>query len=145
MRDILVGKVPDPKAQVEQITIALIYKFMDDMDLQGVEFGGSRVFFTGEYEKYAFSQIMLAEHSAQDKLNLYAEGMDKMVENPDLPKLFRDAGLFAQKPDGNLPDAPKTNPNDKKSDKKKAKEEKIPYFRASVQPKTKNIYNTRKY
>lgn len=90
LRDILVGKVPDPKAQVEQITIALIYKFMDDMDLQGVEFGGSRVFFTGEYEKYAFSQIMLAENSAQDKLNLYAEGMDKMVENPDLPKLFRD-------------------------------------------------------
>lgn len=28
-RDILVGKVPDPKSQVEQITIALIYKFMD--------------------------------------------------------------------------------------------------------------------
>jgi hypothetical protein len=24
-RDILVGKVPDPKSQVEQITIALIY------------------------------------------------------------------------------------------------------------------------
>ena len=40
LRDILVGKVPDPKAQVEQITIALIYKFMDDMDLQGAEFGG---------------------------------------------------------------------------------------------------------
>ena len=35
LRDILVGKVPDPKAQVEQITIALIYKFMDDMDLVG--------------------------------------------------------------------------------------------------------------
>ena len=33
-RDILVGKVPDPKSQVEQITIALIYKFMDDMDLR---------------------------------------------------------------------------------------------------------------
>jgi len=31
-RDILVGKIPDPKAQVEQITTALIYKFMDDMD-----------------------------------------------------------------------------------------------------------------
>ena len=31
-RDILVGKVPDLKSQVEQITIAQIYKFMDDMD-----------------------------------------------------------------------------------------------------------------
>ena len=48
LRDILVGKVPDPKAQVEQITIALIYKFMDDMDLEGAEFGGERVFFTGD-------------------------------------------------------------------------------------------------
>ena len=33
-RDLLVGKVPDPKSQVEQITIALIYKFMDDMDAE---------------------------------------------------------------------------------------------------------------
>ena len=68
LRDILVGKVPDPKAQVEQITIALIYKFMDDIDQQGADFGGSREFFKGEYEKYAFTQIMLAEHSAQDRL-----------------------------------------------------------------------------
>ena len=41
-RDILVGKVPDPKSQVEQITIALIYKFMDDMDAQAEEVGGKR-------------------------------------------------------------------------------------------------------
>jgi len=39
-RDILVGKVPDPKAQVEQITTALIYKFMHDMDQESVELGG---------------------------------------------------------------------------------------------------------
>ena len=42
----------------------------------------------------------------------------------DLPKLFRDAGLFSQqKPDG-TPDLPKTEGGDKKSDKKRAKEEK---------------------
>ncbi len=90
LRDILVGKVPDPKAQVEQITIALIYKFMDDIDQQGADFGGTREFFKGEYEQYAFTQIMLAEHSAQDRLILYAEGIEKMTNNPDLPKLFRD-------------------------------------------------------
>ena len=90
LRDILVGKVPDPKAQVEQITIALIYKFMDDMDLSGLEFGGERVFFAGDYQKYAFSQIMLSENSAQERLNLYAEGIDKMTNNPELPQLFRD-------------------------------------------------------
>jgi hypothetical protein len=38
-RDILVGKLPNPQAQVEQITIAMIYKFMDDMDKEAMEFG----------------------------------------------------------------------------------------------------------
>ena len=44
-RDIPVGKVPDPKSQVEQITIALIYKFMDDMDAESEELGSRRKFF----------------------------------------------------------------------------------------------------
>lgn len=90
LRDILVGKVPDPKAQVEQITIALIYKFMDDMDIEGMEFGGSREFFKEEYEKYAWSNIMQSENSGQQRSNLYAEGIDKMSTNSHLPQLFRD-------------------------------------------------------
>lgn len=90
LRDILVGKVPDPKAQVEQITIALIYKFMDDIDQEGVDFGGKREFFKGDYEKYSFTNIMGNGHGAQEKLNLYDEGITKMTTNPDLPKLFRD-------------------------------------------------------
>ncbi len=90
LRDILVGKVPDPKAQVEQITIALIYKFMDDMDIEGLEFGGERQFFTGDYEKYAWTEIMKPENSASNRALLYGEGIEKMVTNPDIPKLFRD-------------------------------------------------------
>ncbi len=90
LRDILVGKVPDPKAQVEQITIALIYKFMDDMDIEGLEFGGTRQFFTGEYEKYAWTEIMTPENSGQQRAFLYAEGIEKMATNPNLPQLFRD-------------------------------------------------------
>ena len=54
-RDILVGKVPDPKSQVEQITIALIYKFMDDMDAESEELGGKRKFFTGDYARYGWA------------------------------------------------------------------------------------------
>lgn len=90
LRDILVGKVPDPKAQVEQITIALIYKFMDDMDIEGLEFGGTRQFFTDEYEKYAWTEIMKPENSGQQRAFLYAEGIEKMATNPNLPQLFRD-------------------------------------------------------
>lgn len=88
-RDILVGKVPDPKSQVEQITLALIYKFMDDMDLQSVEWGGVRSFFTGDYERYAWSRLFGASLGGFDMLNLYSEGLTRMGENPNLPLLFR--------------------------------------------------------
>lgn len=88
-RDILVGKVPDPKSQVEQITIALIYKFMDDMDLEAEELGGSRSFFTGDFERYRFSKLVAPGVGGQEMLNLYTEALTKMVENPDLPELFR--------------------------------------------------------
>ena len=89
-RDILVGKVPDPKSQVEQITIALIYKFMDDMDLEAEELGGERRFFTKEYERYRWAKLAAPGVSGQDMLNTYSEALTKMVENEGLPKLFRD-------------------------------------------------------
>ena len=88
-RDILVGKVPDPKSQVEQITVALIYKFMDDMDLQSEEFGGERKFFTKEYERYRWAKLVAPGVSGQDMLNTYSEALTKMVENDGLPALFR--------------------------------------------------------
>ncbi len=88
-RDILVGKVPDPKSQVEQITIALIYKFMDDMDLEAEELGFDRKFFTGEYERYRWAKLVAPGVGGQEMLNMYSEALTKMVENPDLPELFR--------------------------------------------------------
>ena len=89
-RDILVGKVPDPKSQVEQITIALIYKFMDDMDKESVEMGGKTSFFTSEYEKYAWSKMFDPRLGGFDMLALYSEAITRMVQNPNIPQLFRD-------------------------------------------------------
>lgn len=89
-RDILVGKVPDPKSQVEQITIALIYKFMDDMDLEAEELGGECSFFVGKYEKYGWRKIFDPSLGGHEMLGLYAEALNKMVENINLPQLFRD-------------------------------------------------------
>ena len=51
-RDVLVGKLPQPSNQVELITLALIYKFMDDLDEGSVAMKGKRSFFTGELAKY---------------------------------------------------------------------------------------------
>ncbi len=88
-RDTLVGKVPDPKSQVEQITIALIYKFMDDIDAQSEELGGERSFFAGDFAQFGWSKLMSRGLSGHEILNLYAEAIARMPENPGIPPLFR--------------------------------------------------------
>ncbi len=89
-RDLLVGKVPDPKSQVEQITIALIYKFMDDMDAEALELGGKASFFTGDFAKYGWAKLMRSGLGGHEVLALYGEAIAKMNENPGIPALFRD-------------------------------------------------------
>jgi len=81
-RQILVGKVPDPKAQVEQITTALIYKFMDDTDKEAQVLGGKARYFTNGYEKYAWSKIMDVRLGGHDRLNLYFEAVSNLGRPP---------------------------------------------------------------
>lgn len=89
-RDILVGKIPDPKAQVEQITTALVYKFMDDMDKESQELGGKAKFFTDGFAKYSWTKLLDRSLSGQQRLNLYVEAITNMSKNPHIPQLFRD-------------------------------------------------------
>lgn len=89
-RDILVGKVPDPKSQVEQITIALIYKFMNDMDMDAEAEGGKRKFFVGEYEKYSWANLMSPALGGFEVLVLYTEAIERMTRNNNIPTLFHD-------------------------------------------------------
>ena len=88
-RDILVGKVPDPKSQVEQITIALIYKFMWDIEAQSEEVGGKGSYFVGEFARYAWPKLMRSGLGGFETLNLYAEALTRIPENPGIPPLFR--------------------------------------------------------
>lgn len=89
-RDVLVGKIPNPQSQIEQITIAMIYKFMDDMDIESVEFGGERQFFVEELSEYAWSKIMSQQLGNEARMNLYTEALDKLQLSDRIPKLFRD-------------------------------------------------------
>ncbi len=89
-RDILVGKLPDPKAQIEQITIGLIYKFMDDMDKEAIELGGSAKFFSGDFKKYSWDSLFDTKVTAVEMLRLYSEAIESMEKNPNIPQLFRD-------------------------------------------------------
>lgn len=107
-RDILVGKLPDPKAQIEQITIGLIYKFMDDMDKEAIELGGKSKFFSDylapdpefpndrskdkvvEFSRYAWDNLLNPKVTAAEMLTRYSEAIQGMEKNPNIPQLFRD-------------------------------------------------------
>jgi type I restriction enzyme M protein len=104
-RDILVGKLPDPKAQIEQITIGLIYKFMDDMDKEAIELGGKAKFFADytipdpddpkkkklvPFAQYSWDNLFNAKVTATEMLRLYQEAIEGMDKNPNIPQLFRD-------------------------------------------------------
>lgn len=86
--DTLVGKVPSPQTQVDIITTALIYKFMDDMDLDGLELSNKRTFFVGDLEPYAFSTIVNTKGN-QERMNLYLTGLEKVQTAKSVPELFR--------------------------------------------------------
>lgn len=89
-RDILVGKVPVPSSQVEQITIALIYKFMYDMDNESIELGGKPKYFTGDYAKYAWNRLFDQKLSGEGRVMLYQDALTKIPNNASIPTLFRD-------------------------------------------------------
>ena len=89
LRDTIVGKIPMPNTQVEQITLALLYKFMDDMDYAAVSLGGFPTFFSGEFEKYGWKKIMSQSIGAQIRYNLYTEALEKFYSHPKLPDTFK--------------------------------------------------------
>ena len=101
-RDILVGKLPLPTDQIELITLALIYKFMDDLDEESVRLGGKRSFFVGPLEEYRWRALLPQNVSADERMNLFARGIEllggaqmefegkRIVPGEHLPALFRD-------------------------------------------------------
>ena len=90
LRDILVGKLPGPESQVEQITTALIYKFMYDMDQESIELGGVPSFFVGDFEKYSWHHLFNPKLSGINRVKLYSEAIENMYTNPAAPSLFRE-------------------------------------------------------
>ena len=88
-RQVLVGVVPNPASQIDQITYALIYKFMDDMDQAAIKNGDEPAFFIGELEQYSWARLMDTRIGNQDRMNLYVVAFQKFAEAKQLPELFR--------------------------------------------------------
>ena len=91
-RQVLVGVVPNPTSQIDQITNALIYKFMDDMDQASIKQGGEPAFFVDDLEPYAWTRLMDPRMGNQERMNLYGEALVKFSQAKQLPDLFR--GIF---------------------------------------------------
>ena len=86
-RNVLVGKVPDPQSQIDQITLALIYKFMDAKDTEAIALGIEPQFFVGECADYSFSKIMQATSNPK-QYQMYTQGIDLLQKRSDLPETF---------------------------------------------------------
>ncbi len=88
-RNILVGNVTNPISQVDQITNALIYKFMDDMDQENLEVDLKPQFFIDNYKQYSWRRLMDKRLSGQERFNLYEEAIKKLSDAKHIPALFR--------------------------------------------------------
>lgn len=88
-RQVLVGVVPNPSEQINQITYALIYKFMDDMDQAAIKSDDDPAFFIKDLERYSWARLMDTKIGNQERMNLYVEAFQKFGEAKQLPELFR--------------------------------------------------------
>ena len=89
-RNTLVGQIPVPMMQCQQITLALTYKFMSDDDRQAVELGGQRHYFTGGLEKYDWSNVMSLRRDDTQRSELYRAGLSALRDAETMPAVFRE-------------------------------------------------------
>ena len=89
-RNTLVGQIPVPMMQCQQITLALTYKFMSDDDQAAVDLGGRRHYFTGDLERYSWDKIMSLRLDDTQRSELYRAGLGALQESETMPAVFRE-------------------------------------------------------
>ena len=89
-RNTLVGQIPVPMMQCQQITLALTYKFMSDDDRQAVELGGQRHYFTGDLAQYDWSSVMSLRRDDTQRSELYRAGLSALRDAKKLPAVFKE-------------------------------------------------------
>ncbi len=88
-RNILVGVLPLPTDQVELITIALIYKFMDDMDEQSLQLNGNPSFFIKSLKEFSWQKLMSNQLSGEQRVQLFVKALEEFSKAPHLLEFFR--------------------------------------------------------
>ena len=86
-RDLLVGKVPLPVDQCQEITRALIYKFLSAEDAASVGLGGAPRYFTGERSECRWDALMSPEQTANEVDRRYRDGMAMLGRADVMPAI----------------------------------------------------------
>ncbi len=88
-RDQLVGKVPLPIDQCNEITRALIYKFLSATDTESIEDGGQPTYFAGDNAEFHWDSLMASEQTALEISRRYTAGLAMLGGRQDIPAVFR--------------------------------------------------------
>ncbi|GEM_PF-138565 len=88
-RNILVGQLPLPTDQVELITIALIYKFMDDIDESAKKLGGQATYFKGDLSSLSWRKIISNTLSAEERVTKFIAAIEGLSIAKNIPDLFK--------------------------------------------------------
>ncbi len=88
-RDQLVGKVPLPIDQCNEITRALIYKFLSAADTESIEDGGQPTYFAGGNAEFHWDSLMAPEQTANEIHRLYTAGMAMLGSRADITPAFQ--------------------------------------------------------
>lgn len=83
------GKVLTPIDQCEEITRALIYKYISAVDAESVALGGAAAYFTGAGEELRWDKMMAPEQTANSIQRLYTRGLEMLGSSPDIPPAFQ--------------------------------------------------------
>ena len=86
----MVGQIPVPMMQCQQITLALTYKFMSDDDEQAVDLGGQPHYFTDGLEKYTWNKIVSRRIDDTQRSELYRDGLTALRDSETMPAVFRE-------------------------------------------------------
>ena len=97
-RDALVGIIPDPKGQVEQITTALVYKYLDKLDSDSVAIGGRRTYFVGTTAEFSWKNLLAPSLTGDQRLLLYRRAVEGMAESGKLGEVFGEMMRGASSP-----------------------------------------------
>jgi type I restriction enzyme M protein len=88
-RSILVGQLPLPSDQIELITIALIYKFMDDIDEESRKLGGEISFFRNGLGDYSWQKLLSNQLSGEERVQKFIHAIEAITKAPHIPELFK--------------------------------------------------------